>query len=49
MPHQESNSKIRRYKNPNHIKSCSKYPVLLVIKDNKDTYIVVFDGFVNIL
>jgi len=23
--------------------------ILLVIKDNKDTYIVVFDGFINIL
>jgi len=26
-----------------------KHAVLLVIKDNKDTYIVVFDGFINIL
>ena len=26
-----------------------KHVVLLVIKDNKDTYIVVFDGFISIL
>jgi len=46
---QNTQKKVSHIRIKDEIKFLYKKKSLLVIKDNKGTYIVVFDGFINIL